>query len=500
MEKIGKYEIVREIGVGGMGKVYEARDSVLGRTVAIKLMLEAQHLDEEMRARFYREAQSAGNLKHANIVTIHDLSEENGVPYIVMEYLEGNDLKELLEKPESLSSTERLSVAAQVAKGLAYAHQNGIVHRDIKPDNIRVLEDGQVKIMDFGIAHVPSSDITKSGLTVGTWDYMSPEQITGGKIDRRTDIWSLGVIIYEMLAGRRPFECESVATLVYKIAHQGPPSFESLGVDVPGPLAAVVLKALARSPGDRYQDAGELSTDLERHVSALSTEVDHLRAEIQRDVQKYSQLASTLCLKKQFDEAATAARQAMILDPGGADVKRILEHVRQERERARHEKKALRMAKQARDLAKRGRRNEALDRIAGALALAPMDSEVRKIHEEIIGRVQGADQGKESAAPGAPAIRSSGASQEKQTVQATRTEARESSGEPTVTQSAEKPGAAQEPEPVEQKPADEKAAGQKPAPPARSPVPVPRAVRLITQAGTSAPSRAARSCQSSGQP
>ena len=302
MEKIDKYEIVREIGLGGMGKVYEARDSVLGRIVAIKLMLEAQHLDEEMRARFYREAQAAGNLKHPNVVTIHDLAEENGVPYIVMEYLEGNDLKELLDKPESLSSTERLSVAAQVAKGLAYAHQNGIVHRDIKPDNIRVLEDGQAKIMDFGIAHIPSSEITKSGLTVGTWDYMSPEQITGEKIDRRTDIWSLGVIIYEMLAARRPFECESVATLVYKIAHQEPPSFESLGVDVPGPLAAVVLKALARSPGDRYQDAGELGTDLERHVSALSTEIDHLHAEIERDVQKYSQLASALCLKKQFDE------------------------------------------------------------------------------------------------------------------------------------------------------------------------------------------------------
>lgn len=419
MEKIGKYEIVREIGLGGMGKVYEARDSVLGRIVAIKLMLEAQHLDEEMRARFYREAQAAGNLKHPNVVTIHDLAEENGVPYIVMEYLEGNDLKELLDKRESLSSTERLSVAAQVTKGLAYAHQNGIVHRDIKPDNIRVLEDGQAKIMDFGIAHIPSSEITKSGLTVGTWDYMSPEQITGEKIDRRTDIWSLGVIIYEMLAARRPFECESVATLVYKIAHQEPPSFESLGVDVPGPLAAVVLKALARSPGDRYQDAGELGTDLERHVSALSTEIDHLHAEIERDVQKYSQLASALCLKKQFDEAATAARQAMILDPESADVKRVLEHVRQGLARARHEKQALRMAKQARDLTKRGRRNEALDRIAGALALAPMDSEVRKIHEEIVGRVQGS---------------------EKQTVQATRTEAASLSPNPPLLSPLKDPG------------------------------------------------------------
>jgi len=381
--KIGKYEILSELGQGGMGKVYRAKDPLMGRDVAIKLMAEAQLSDEELRQRFYREARSAGRLKHTNIITIYDLGEENGVPYIVMEYLEGMDLKQLLKERKDLPLYDRLRIAVQVANGLSYAHHHQIVHRDIKPGNIRVLEGGQVKIMDFGIARESTSEMTKTGSAIGTWHYMSPEQIVGKKVDNRSDIWALGVILYEMLVGRRPFEADSLTTLVYKIAHDQPPAFEAQGIEVSEPLARIVHRALAKEPADRYPDAADLARDLENYVTAMSTSVDQLRTEIERDIRKYLQLAAALLLKKQFHEAAEAARRALVLDPENAEAKGMLEKIEKERERAVREKEALALAEKGRKLLAENRYNDALATMEKAHALAPDSTRVSQIRTEV---------------------------------------------------------------------------------------------------------------------
>ena len=381
--KIGKYEILSELGQGGMGKVYRAKDPLMGRDVAIKLMAEAQLSDEELRQRFYREARSAGRLKHTNIITIYDLGEENGVPYIVMEYLEGSDLKQLLKDRKDLPLYDRLRIAVQVANGLSYAHHHQIVHRDIKPGNIRVLEGGQVKIMDFGIARESTSEMTKTGSAIGTWHYMSPEQIVGKKVDNRSDIWALGVILYEMLAGRRPFEAESLTTLVYKIAHDQPPTFEAQGIEVAEPLARIVHRALAKEAADRYPDAADLARDLENYVTAMSTSVDQLRTEIERDIRKYLQLATALLLKKQFHEAAEAARRALVLDPENAETKGMLEKIEKERERAAREKEALSLAETGRKLLAENRYQDALAAMEKAHALDPDSTRVSQIRTEV---------------------------------------------------------------------------------------------------------------------
>jgi len=334
MEKIGKYEVIRKIGQGGMGMVYQARDPKLNRIVAIKLMSEAQLLSDEMRSRFYREAQAAGNLKHPNIITIYDLSEEKNIPYIVMEYLEGKDLKQLLKRRQELSRDACLKIAVQVSSGLSFAHHHGVIHRDIKPANIRVLEDGQVKILDFGIARVAESEMTRTGHLVGTPGYMSPEQLSGKKVDERTDAWSLGVILYEMLAGRRPFEPDKessgslalLAGLTYMILNEEPPSFESLGVKVDEELNSIVFRALSKAPESRYADVAELGRDLKTYASGDAATFE-LRTEVERDIRKYLQLATSLLLKNDLSQAEEAARRALILDPKNTDAKDVLAQI-----------------------------------------------------------------------------------------------------------------------------------------------------------------------------
>lgn len=388
MQKIGKYEVIREVGIGGMGKVYQARDPILSRIVAIKLMSEAQLVDGEMRTRFYREAQSAGNLRHPNIITIYDLAEERGVPYIVMEYLEGSDLKQLLKDRPDFPLYDKLRIAVQVANGLSYAHQFGIVHRDIKPGNIRVLEGGHVKIMDFGIAKVAASEMTKTGLTMGTWHYMSPEQIVGKKVDKRSDIWALGVILFEMLAGRRPFEAESITTLVYKIAHDPPPSFESQGVEVAETLALIVSRALAKEAGERYADAADLARELESFIAAMSTSVEQLKTEVERDIRKYLQLATALLVKKQFDEALESARRALTLDPESADAKAMLAQVERERDRTEREQKAVVLADEGKKLLDGAEFEKAVASLKKARELAPESTRIAQMEREVVAEAE----------------------------------------------------------------------------------------------------------------
>ncbi len=264
VETIGKYQIQRVLGRGGMGTVYEALDPALHRKVAIKVMIQGLAESPDLKARFLREAQAAGSLRHRNIVTVYDLGEDGGQPYIAMEFIEGTDLEKIIQNRESRPLEWKIDVIRQVCDGLGYAHKNGIVHRDVKPANIRVTSDGEVKIMDFGIAHLQSSTMTRSGLVLGTVHYMSPEQIEGQhKADHRADIFSVGTIAYELIAHRRPFDGESLTAVMFKITHEAPDPSPLANTPFSPGLERAVLKALARDVSARYQRLDDMQADLE---------------------------------------------------------------------------------------------------------------------------------------------------------------------------------------------------------------------------------------------
>ena len=274
--QLGRYVIQSEIGRGAMGVVYKALDSVLERPVAVKtvnITLEREYADK-YEQRFYQEAKSAGILNHPNIVTIHDVGKSGDVVFMAMEYIEGVELKTLIGEGRPLRVPQVLSIGAQVAEGLAFAHQRGVVHRDIKPANIMVVANGPVKITDFGIARMRGSgDLTQTGMLLGSPKYMSPEQVIGKRADHRSDIFSLGVILYEMLVGAAPFNGENVTALMYQIVNFVPPAPSTVNNAVPELLDYIVAKSIAKPLEERYQDAAELARDLrecERQIAAAA--------------------------------------------------------------------------------------------------------------------------------------------------------------------------------------------------------------------------------------
>jgi len=266
MQKIGKYTISGEIGKGGMGIVYRGSDPYIGRTVAIKTVrldvLRQESGRDEALKRFLREAQAAGNLSHPNIVTIYDVGEHEGLIYIAMEYIDGCSLESLLRQGREFTLEEIGRLFAQIASALDYAHGQGIIHRDIKPANILVGRNLKVAIVDFGIARTSASTMTQTGMLMGTPRYMSPEQIAGKKVDSRSDIFSLGAILYELITRRNPFEGESITTVIYKIMHAELPPLSDFNKNLPPGLERVVRKALARDADLRYATCGELAADL----------------------------------------------------------------------------------------------------------------------------------------------------------------------------------------------------------------------------------------------
>ncbi len=259
---LGHYRIIREIARSN-DVVYEAVDTRINRRVAIKELLMPAGATDAVRqdriARFLREARAAGSLTHPNIVTIFETEEENGRYFIVMEYLEGDNLRQKLEREGALPPEEAVRIATQVLDGLAHAHAKGVIHRDIKPENIHLLPTGLVKITDFGIARLKHEpNLTMDGQVFGTPSYMSPEQVQGGAIDERSDLFSVGVILYEMLAGYKPFQGDSVITITYNIVHTEPPSPPS----IPAPLEWVIRKALRKNPEERFGSAEEMKQAL----------------------------------------------------------------------------------------------------------------------------------------------------------------------------------------------------------------------------------------------
>jgi serine/threonine-protein kinase len=256
--RLGRYVVERHLGRGGMGDVYLVHDTVIDRRAALKTMRLDADLDPkqaiEVRQRFYREGKTAGSLTHPNIVTIYDVAEDLGMSYIVMEYIEGMTLTQWMKK-QRFNVGQIKHVVFNAAMALDHAHENGIFHRDVKPDNIMLMKNGTVKVMDFGIARAVDSTLTKTGSVMGTPAYMSPEQASGWKIDGRSDIFSLGVILYELLTGRRPFSGDTFPSLMFAIIKEDPAPPSLVDPSISTGWDTIVMKALAKTREERYATA-----------------------------------------------------------------------------------------------------------------------------------------------------------------------------------------------------------------------------------------------------
>jgi serine/threonine protein kinase len=272
LEQIGKYRILEKIGQGATSSVYKGHDAALGRHVAVKIIaMEAGGDNETLRRRFQREAQAAARLNHPHIITVYDYGEEQNKLYMAMEFLEGQDLKQMFAAGRLPELEDKVEVIQQIADGLAFAHANGIVHRDLKPANIQILPDGQVKIMDFGLARLTGSDMTRTGLVMGTPYYMSPEQVRGEHVDARCDVFALGCVFYELLTGRKAFDAESLHSVLYKVMQAEPRPAREVAPNLPIPLGQLLEKAMAKDPARRFPDAGAFAAGLEHAREAIAS-------------------------------------------------------------------------------------------------------------------------------------------------------------------------------------------------------------------------------------
>ena len=268
--RLGKYELHQLLGEGAMGIVWKAYDTVLRRYVALKLLSSSFRKTKDMHERFLREARAAGAIQHANIVTVYDLGESEGQLFIAMELVEGRDLSDMITLRDPLALERKLDITIEILTGLHFAHQRGVIHRDVKPSNVRVAPDGRVKIMDFGIARLQKADATGSGAIVGTPTYMAPEQITNGAITPATDVFSVGCLLYELLCYQRPFEAESVHGVLYQVLTTEPRPLRTVAPSIPAALERVVAKAMSKVPHERYESAGQMMSTLQQIRSALS--------------------------------------------------------------------------------------------------------------------------------------------------------------------------------------------------------------------------------------
>jgi eukaryotic-like serine/threonine-protein kinase len=266
----GRYELEELVGHGGMSSVYKAHDTLLERNVALKVLHEQYNADEEFVERFKREARSVAQLQHPNIVTVIDRGEEDGRQYIVFEYIDGENLKELVVRQGRLDVREALEIAVEVARALAFAHGHGLVHRDVKPQNVLLNGDGRAKVTDFGIARsVDVEGMTSTGMVLGTSNYIAPEQASGQPVDAHTDVYALGVVLYETLAGELPFPGESFLAVAMKHVHEPPPNLLEKRPEVPIRIAAAVDRALEKNPEERFPTMDAFAAELEACLAEL---------------------------------------------------------------------------------------------------------------------------------------------------------------------------------------------------------------------------------------
>ena len=334
IKQLGRYEVIRELGQGAMGVVYQAKDPLIDRVVAIKTINLglAQEGKDEYEGRFYQEAKAAGRLNHPNIVTIYDVGKSGDVAYIAMEFLQGRELRDIMNDAGLLPIDHVLDMVAQVASGLAYAHEYDIVHRDVKPSNIMVIRDGHVKITDFGIARMASAGVrTQTGMVLGSPKYMSPEQVMGKALDQRSDIFSLGVMLYEMLTGSAPFNGDNVNSIMYQTLNATPAMPNTINPLVPEMLNFIVAKALAKGVDDRYQNAKDFAADLRackdtlpRSNGGINVQASPVRVEaklpdaisftgsLEATDEQAQAAATTSGLSKSFDSAAATMKLAAL--------------------------------------------------------------------------------------------------------------------------------------------------------------------------------------------
>jgi len=274
MEQIGRYQIIEKIGFGGTAIVYKARDPKISRALAIKVLRQERCQDKEYRRRFLREAKAVGVLSHPNIVTIYDVGEVDNTPYIAMELLEGKTLDEVMKAENKIPLNDSLNWGIQLADALSYAHSNGIVHRDIKPSNIVLSKDSNaIKITDFGIAYLDEADVTQHtqlGEVLGTPQYMSPEQVLGKPADARSDLFSAGVILYQLLTGQKPFQADTLATLLFRIATENPEPIGQIAPELPGVLKQTIDKLLKKKPEKRFQSGADLKHALQTALNDIN--------------------------------------------------------------------------------------------------------------------------------------------------------------------------------------------------------------------------------------
>ncbi len=315
-QKLGKFEILASLGQGAMGHVYRARDPVLDRELALKTVAPELLAKADTMARFQREARAAARLQHPNIVTIYELGEVNGTLYIAMELLEGMDLAEAMGRPDRLSTAQKIRIAVEICRALDFAHKRGVFHRDVKPANVRLLKDGTVKIVDFGIARLEDSSMTRTGLMLGTPSYMAPEVLRGGRVDHRADMWATGIVLYEMLRGIRPFEAPTIAALVYKIVHEPPPPFDAAALGLEPGVGAIVERALAKDPAARFRDCAEMADALQVTLGLTPSGERPLTQEAREAAYGQAiELARSLFARQDLEGAMSAARRAQALEP-----------------------------------------------------------------------------------------------------------------------------------------------------------------------------------------
>ena len=429
--KIGKYDVIGVIGRGGMGVVYQATDPHLDRRVAIKMITGDFAENPDMLKRFFREAQSLGSLQHPNIVTVFDLGDYGGNPYFVMEYLEGEGLDSILSNRRPLNLLEKISIVIQVCNGLCYAHRRGVIHRDIKPANIMICKDGGIKIFDFGIAHAGQTNVTRTGEVIGTLRYMAPEQVNSKSIDSRTDIFSTGVVLYQLVTDHLPFDGENTASTLMKIVSEPPPPLRNFLSAYPPEMEEILLRALAKNPNDRYASADDFALDLAQLQGQLKEELigremqevallldqgevykaqgsllrvlkidqHHTRANkllrevqqrIQRDelskqVRGLQQQAEEGLADEQFDKALEHVDRALGLDRNNADLQQLREAICAAAVRAEKLHTALKLAEAAQA---EGNLEEAKEAAEAALAVAPNDTQARTLYRLIAREIE----------------------------------------------------------------------------------------------------------------
>jgi serine/threonine protein kinase len=391
--KIGKYEVIERVGQGAMGVVYKARDPLMRRLVGIKTMSTEIASDPELRARFFREAQSAGNLSHKNIITIHDVDEDVGRPYIAMEFLSGEDLKSKLDRRVRLTLEDRVRWMCEVCEGLDHAHGKEVIHRDIKPANVFITRDGDVKILDFGLARLVSSTATKSGLVMGTPSYMSPEQVRGDKhLDHRSDLFSAGSTFYELLSYRKPFAGETIHGVFYKILESTPDPLKDVNPWLPDELVAIVEKTMTKDREARYQSCGEVLRDLKKVQAILSerkrtlktqaldalSRAAKVRSELEERRGRMGVVASSLDASTILLAGADAHESPTLVDslpPDYLGLASAIADARDELKRLEREMSGLdgaeRFLEQGRTLEARGKTRDALEKADEALRLCP---------------------------------------------------------------------------------------------------------------------------------